>query len=67
MTTATQEQDIPSSDFTVNQAAKQLHATSQIVRKAIKEGLLKSYKISPRNTRITQEAINEFRNNGGVA
>jgi len=54
-------------DYTVKQTANQLQATTQIVRKAIKEGLLKSYKISQRNTRITQEAIDEFRNNGGMA
>lgn len=64
MTTTTQNV-LP--DFTVKQAAKQLSATPQIVRKAISDGLLKSYKISQRNTRITQNAIDQFRDNGGVA
>lgn len=57
----------PPTDYTVKQAAEQLSATPQIVRQAISQGRLKFYKISQRNTRITQEAINEFRNNGGVA
>lgn len=67
MTTTTEDQSLPSPDHTINQAAHQLSATSYIVREAIKKGLLKSYKISPRNTRITQEALDEFRNNGRMA
>lgn len=63
MTTTTQN---TTPDFTVKQAAKQLSATPQIVRKAIADGLLKAYKISQRNTRITQDAINQFRDNGGM-
>jgi len=55
------------SDFTVKQTAEILQATTAIVRKAISEGLIKSYKVSERNTRITQEAIDSFRNNGGFS
>ncbi len=64
---ALQINDFPTPDFTVKQAAEQLSATPLIIRKAISDGRLKAYKISQRNTRITQDAINEFRNNGGVA
>jgi hypothetical protein len=61
-----QTQSNEAQDFTVKQAGLQLAATPTIVRKAIKDGLLKSYKISERNTRITQKALDEFKNNGGA-
>jgi len=60
-------QKVESSDFTVKEAARLLNATVFAIRKAILEGRLKSYKISARNTRITQDAIDNFRNNGGLA
>lgn len=53
-------------DFTVTQAADELGVNDQIIRVAIKKKYLKSYKVSPRNTRITPVALNEFRENGGM-
>ena len=54
-------------DLTVKQAAEQCQLSQKAIRRAIKSGLIKAYKISERNTRITQQALDEFKNSGGVA
>jgi len=57
----------PMQDFTVKQTALQCQSTIPTIRKAIKLGLIKAYKLSERNTRITQAAIDDFKNNGGFS
>ena len=54
-------------DFTVKQVSLQLQTSIQTIRKAIKKGLIKTYKISERNTRITQKAIDDFKSSGGFS
>jgi len=61
----TKKQISANKSYTVKQAAVQLNTTPLAIRKAIHEGRLKAYKISQRNTRVTQESIDEFRNSGG--
>ncbi len=53
-------------DLTFAQAAEQTGANEQILRTAVKKGYLKAYKISPRNTRITQKSLDEFKEVGGM-
>ena len=53
-------------DLTFAQAAIQGNCNEQILRVAAKKGYLKVYKISPRNTRITQKAFDKFKENGGM-
>ena len=54
------------SDFTVTQAADELQVNPQIIRIAIKKKYLNSYKVSPRNTRITQAEFDKFKERGGM-
>lgn len=53
-------------DLTFATAAKQGNCNEQILRLAAKKGYLKVYKISPRNTRITQAEFDKFKENGGM-
>jgi hypothetical protein len=53
-------------DHTIKETAVILHTTPHIVRHLVKEKKLKSYQLSPRNTRITDLSIDDFRKNGGA-
>lgn len=46
--------------WTVKEAAEQLNVTPQMVRALIKNGVLRSYKLGQRSTRISQVHIDEY-------
>ena len=48
-------------DYTVKGAAIKVGTDERRIREAIKAGKLRAYKVSARNTRITSEALDEFR------
>jgi len=49
-------------DYTASHVADKLICSPQTVRALCKAGKLKHYKIGERGLRITQEALDEFRN-----
>ena len=53
-------------DYTARDISKLLGVTVHKVYDLINSGALGHYKVSPRGTRITQNQLDLFRNNGGV-
>lgn len=61
ITTTTQATYPFQSDYTVKEIARILKIAVASVRKLMRSGDLKHYKISERGTRVTQKQLDEFR------